>query len=87
MGKNRLKVKGTKKRNSNTTMPANSKPRMTIKDYLYCQDCQEYVDLWKYGDIESTGHSQCKWRYVTVKELAVCVNDCEDFGCFEGWEK
>jgi hypothetical protein len=52
-------------------------------DYGYCQDCEEYFDLWKYGDIEDTGHDGHNWRYVTKAELKQCVQDCEEEGCFE----
>jgi len=46
------------------------------EDYIYCEDCNMFVDLWKYG------HENCKWRYVTDKELAECIEDCEQAGCF-----
>ena len=54
----------------------------TIKDYIYCEDCKEYVDLWKYGTIKDTSHKDCNWRYVTEEELKICVEDCEENGCF-----
>ena len=49
----------------------------TKYDYIYCEDCKTMVDLWKYGSIEDTGHSKCRWRYVTEEELVNCVEDCE----------
>lgn len=57
--------------------------KMTVKDYLYCKDCKMFVDLWKYDNLEDTGHKDCKHRFVTVKELAECVKDCKEQGCFE----
>ena len=56
---------------------------MKQTDYIFCKDCQEYVDLWKYGSVENAGHDKCRWRYVTKKELKQCVKDCEEEGCFE----
>lgn len=50
----------------------------TIKDYGYCEDCQMFFDLWKYGDIESAGHADCHWRYATEEELPGLVADCEE---------
>jgi hypothetical protein len=48
----------------------------TVKDYGYCEDCQCIFDLWKYGDVESAGHADCNWRYVTEAELQDCVQEC-----------
>jgi hypothetical protein len=42
-----------------------------------------FVDLWKYDNLEDTGHKDCKHRFVTVKELAECVAECRKDGCFE----
>ena len=55
----------------------------TVKDYIYCEQCKELVDLWKYDSIENTGHESCNWRYVTQEELEVCIHDCIENGCFE----
>ena len=55
---------------------------MDNKDYIYCEDCRMFVDLWKYDDIEATGHASCSWRYVTDEELAMCVKNCEEADCF-----
>lgn len=55
----------------------------TVKDYIYCEDCQMFVDLWKYDSIEDAGHGEHSWRYVTEEELEECVADCEESGCFE----
>ena len=60
-----------------------SKKSMTTKDYIYCKDCEEFVDLWQYDNIEDTGHDECNWRYVTKKELKGCIKDCEHDGCFK----
>jgi len=56
----------------------------TVKDYIYCEDCKEFVDLWRYDhSIKATGHEGHRWRYVTEQELAQCVEDCKRFGCFK----
>ncbi len=53
---------------------------MTCRDFIFCEDCQEYVDLWRYdGILDNTGHGKCKWRYVTNEELRMCVADCEEY--------
>jgi len=55
-----------------------------ITDYIYCEDCQEFVDFWKYNhNIIDAGHNGCSWRYVTKEEPADCVEACDDCGCFE----
>jgi hypothetical protein len=59
------------------------KPLKTEKDYGYCEECETFFDLWKYGDIESAGHADHKWRHVTAEELKKCVQDCVEDGCFE----
>ena len=56
---------------------------MERTDYIYCEDCQMFVDLWKYDSLEDTGHADCHWRYVTDDELKNCVVDCEADGCFQ----
>jgi hypothetical protein len=65
-----------------TEGPCNFQMKST-DDYIYCEDCKEFVDFWKYGDIESTGHAKHKWRHVTPEELQNCVKDCVEDGCFE----
>ena len=58
--------------------------RMTNQDYIYCEDCRMLVDFWKYDhNIRDTGHQDCNWRYVTDEELATCIEDCKEAGCFE----
>lgn len=56
---------------------------MNIEDYGYCKTCNEYFDLWKYGDIENAGHESCKWRYVTPEELKGLIENCKRDGCFD----
>lgn len=51
--------------------------------YIYCKDCKEFVDRWKYDTIDDAGHKDCNYRPVTEEELANCVADCIEFGCFE----
>lgn len=53
-----------------------------IKDYMYCNDCNTYVDLYKFDNIEDTGHETHDWRYVTEEELKQCVEDCKENECF-----
>ena len=55
--------------------------QMSKEDYIYCEDCKEYVDLFQYGDIDNTGHSEHKWRFVDEEELKVCIHDCLEEGC------
>ena len=55
----------------------------TNKDYIYCEDCNEYVDFWKYDNVEDTGHDECNWHYVNDEELKDCIKDCEEDKCFE----
>ena len=55
---------------------------MKVTDYGYCKDCKTYFDLWKYNNIEDTGHSECNWRYVTKEELKQCIKECKTMKCF-----
>lgn len=45
-------------------------------DYIYCEDCHEFVNLLRYGTfeqdqfrVEGSGHADHNWRYITDKEL------------------
>jgi len=58
-------------------------PNKTVKDYIYCEDCNIAVDMWKYDSLEDSGHKDCKWRYVTAQELKELVEDCKANGCFK----
>jgi hypothetical protein len=60
--------------------------QMSREDYIYCEDCKEFVDLWKYGDIDDTGHANHNWRFVSEKELKECIQDCWEMGCFREGE-
>lgn len=61
-----------------------NKSDMKVTDYIYCKDCDEYIDFWKYNhSLEDYGHENCRWRYVTKKELKACVKDCEEMECFD----
>jgi len=62
--------------------PTSEKEAMR-SDYIYCCDCKEYVDFWKYDSIADTGHKGHKWRYVTQRELKTCAKDCTQNHCFE----
>ena len=47
---------------------------MKKTDYIYCEDCNEYADFWRYNhSIEDAGHKECNWRYVTEEELKKLV--------------
>jgi hypothetical protein len=57
---------------------------MKRTDYLYCGNCEMFVDYWKYQNLEDTGHNSCsKIRNVTGEELSECVAGCHDEGCFD----
>jgi hypothetical protein len=61
-----------------------NKATATVKDYIYCEDCDEFVDFWKYNhSLEDCGYENCKWRYVTKKELKGCIKECEEWHCFD----
>lgn len=52
---------------------------LTKKDFIYCEDCQMYVDFWKYDhNIDDAGHNGCNWRQVNDEELAQCIEDCKE---------
>lgn len=56
----------------------------TCRDYIYCVDCEMFVDFWKYEhNIDDAGHEGCNWRYVTEEELAECIEECQRNGCFD----
>jgi len=56
----------------------------TPKDYLYCEDCKEFVDFWKYDyDLSAAGHEGHTTRAVTEEEFRQCLKDCERDGCFD----
>lgn len=56
---------------------------MNREDYIYCEDCKTFVDLYKYDHrVEDAGHQDCTWRFVTEDELRVCIAECEKEGCF-----
>jgi glutathionyl-hydroquinone reductase len=59
----------------------------TTHDYLYCEDCRMFVDLWKFDTIDDTGHAKCHWRYVTEIELQNCIHDCLSDGCFQDFSR
>jgi hypothetical protein len=49
------------------------------KDFIFCETCQEFVDFFQYQyDLQSAGHKECKWRYVTSEELRELAAECED---------
>lgn len=51
------------------------------EDFIYCNDCDEFVDLWNYDSIEDAGHATCDYRYVDYSEMIECLSDCIDEGC------
>jgi hypothetical protein len=61
----------------------NGKFNGRAEDYIYCKDCGILVDLWKFSNLDDTGHGQCSWRFVTKAEFEQCVKDCKEDGCFE----
>jgi len=55
---------------------------MKNTDYIYCEDCEVYVDFYHYDhNIEDAGHKGCKWRYITDEERKGCEQDCKDWKC------
>ena len=53
---------------------------LTCEDFIYCEDCKEWVSLWGYShNLKDAGHNKCHWRYVTTEELRECVKDCEEY--------
>jgi len=62
---------------------------LTTKDYLYCEECETYLDFWKYDhDINDTDHGLCHGiREVTEEELKQCIKDCKEDGCFDEVEE
>lgn len=59
-----------------------SPEEMTVFDYIWCDNCKMFHDLWKYTNISDTMHWYCEWRYVNRKELKQCVEQCKYAGCF-----
>jgi len=55
---------------------ATEKYGLSCKSYGYCYDCNEYFDLHGDRTIETSGHENCTWRYVTPDELPDCVANC-----------
>lgn len=57
---------------------------LSNKDYIFCKDCNEYIDFWRYDNsIKETNHINHNWRYVNDKELKMCIKDCIDDGCLK----
>lgn len=56
---------------------------MECTDYIYCEDCKQYVDFYKYENMTDTGHRDCNWRFITDSELEERVSECEENGCFD----
>ena len=55
---------------------------LTKEDYIFCEECQEYIDFWKYDrSIKNTGHCKHNWRYVSEEEFKQCLKDCLEDGC------
>ena len=57
---------------------------MSSRDFIFCEDCRQFVDFYKYDAIDDTGHSDCNWRFVTTEELKECVRNCLESGCCGG---
>jgi len=55
------------------------------EDYLFCNDCNMFVDFWKYDyDLDDSGHADCQnVRLATTEELAELETECEGCGCHE----
>ncbi len=75
----------------NKPRPAFDYRGMVKEDYGCCEDERTYFDLWRYGEIESSGHQKHNWRYVNDKELRTIIKEDKDdgylsFGGDEEWE-
>jgi len=46
------------------------------QDYIYCEDCEMFVDYWKYDNIQDAGHEGHNWRCVFPEELEECIAEC-----------
>ncbi len=53
---------------------------MVKEDYARCEDERVYFDLWRYGEIESSGHQEHKWRYASDEELRAIIKEELDDG-------
>ena len=51
------------------------------KDYRMCDSCSVGFDLWKYGDLKSTGHGRHILRDLTDEEYEEAVKQCLEDGC------
>ena len=51
---------------------------MTVNDYLYCEDCKEFVDWWKYQDLRDTGHEDHIGSQRHFRRTQECVADCKE---------
>lgn len=51
--------------------------------WLYCIDCDTVFDMYKYDNIEDTGHSECNLRKLTQKEKLEAYKECKEEGCFK----
>jgi hypothetical protein len=56
---------------------------VTPADYGYCENCETFFDLWKYGDLESAGHAGHRVRQPTPEEFRNLVKSCKQHGCFK----
>jgi hypothetical protein len=58
---------------------------LKTSDFIYCETCETYVDLFKFDSVEETGHGECAWRFVNPIELQVLSAECRAEGCLLGW--
>ncbi len=46
--------------------------------YFHCEDCDETVDFWKYGNIKDTVHEGHKIHQLTKSEFISALESCAD---------
>ncbi|MCL5068357.1 MAG: hypothetical protein M1368_08415 [Thaumarchaeota archaeon] len=52
---------------------------MVAADYIFCEDCEIWVDFWKYENLEDAGHEGHNVRNPkSYEELKECVDDCQE---------
>ena len=59
--------------------------KLSTRDFIYCETCETYVDLFRFDCLEETGHGECNWRFVNQIELPVLAQECAAEGCLVGW--
>ena len=57
---------------------------LKITDYLYCNDCKQIIDLWKYDKKKDCFCLNHDSRFLKdKKELKEAIDSCFENGCFQ----